>query len=183
MRGLIHSTNSLIPILILASLVFLTGCEIKQGFKIGDTPPGISGNDIHGNDINQSKHNAKLVVIYFWINSCCGDSLKKLEPLHRENKDKGLVIWAVNVGDTKEFVESYAKNNALTFTMLTDENAKLFKQYQVFGFPTIFILDKNGIVREKILGDIKIEKLQALIEKQFKIQKEMEANYEKMHPR
>ena len=183
MRDLIHSTNFLILILILVSLVFLTGCEIKQGFKIGDTPPGISGNDIHGNDINQSKHNAKLVVIYFWINSCCGDSLKKLEPLHRENKDKGLVIWAVNVGDTKEFVESYAKNNALTFTMLTDEIAKLFKQYQVFGFPTIFILDKNGIVREKILGDIKIEKLQALIEKQFKIQKEMEANYEKMHPR
>ena len=183
MRKFMLSTNSLISILMLASLAFFTACENKQGIKIGDTPPVISGNDIHGEHINLSKLKGKIVVLYFWTNSCCGDSLKKLEPYYRENKDKGLAVLAVNVGDTKEIVEAYTKNNVLTFTMLTDEHEKLFKEYQVFGYPTIFILDKNGIVREKILGDIPTEKLQTLVVKQFKIQKEMEANYEKIHSR
>jgi hypothetical protein len=98
--------------------------------------------------------------------------------------DRGqATVLAVNVGDTKEFIESYAKNNALTFTLMEDKNSNTFKLYQAFGFPTSFILDKNGIVREKILGDIPTEKLQALVLKQFKIQKEIEANYEKIHSR
>ena len=168
---------------VLANLFFCTGCEKKQGVRIGDTPPVISGNDIHGEHVNLSKLKGKIFVIYFWTNSCCGDNLKKLEPYYRENKDKGLIVLAVNVGDSKEIVESYTKNNVLTFTMLTDEHAKLFKEYQAFGYPTIYILDKNGIVREKILGDIQTEKLQALVIKQFKIQKDVEANYEKIHPR
>lgn len=173
----------LMSVLVPVTVLFYAGCENKQQIKIGDTPPVISGNDIHGEHVSLSELKGKIVVIYFWTNSCCGDSLKKLEPYYRVNKDKGLVVLAVNVGDAKEFIESYTKNNVLTFTMLTDEHSKLFKEYRAFGYPTIFILDKNGIVREKILGDIPIEKLQALVIKQFKIQKEVESNYEKIHPR
>jgi peroxiredoxin len=173
----------LVVLFVCATLIFSAGCEKKQAIKVGDTTPRISGNDIHGEDISQSKLKAKLVVIYFWTNSCCGESLKTLEPLYIKNRDKGLAVLAVNVGDKKEIVESYAKSNALTFSMLTDEHSKLFEQFHVFGFPTIFILDKNSIVREKILGDIPIEKLQKLVERQFNIQKEIEANYEKIHSR
>lgn len=183
MRVFNIGSKSLISISILASLFYFTGCEKKQLTKIGDTPPGISDIDIHGESITLSKLKGKIVVIYFWKNSCCGDSVKKLEPFYDKNKDKGLTILAVNVGDSKEIVESYAKNNSLTFVMLADEHSKLFNKYQVFGFPTIIILDKNGIVREKIHGDILIGQLQKLVEKHFNIQKEMEANYEKIHPR
>lgn len=134
----------------LASIAFLSGCENNQGIKTGDTPPEISGKDIHGKNISLSQFKGKVVILYFWTNSCCGDMLKKLEPFQSESKDKGLTVLAVNVGDTKETVESYAKNYALTFTMLTDENFKLFKQYQVVGFPTIFILDKNGALQQNL---------------------------------
>jgi len=40
-------------------------------------------------------------VIYFWTDSCCGGSLKKLEPLYRENRDNGLALLAVNEGDIR----------------------------------------------------------------------------------
>ncbi len=179
----IFSPAILLTLSVLTTLYCCTGCENNHGVKIGDTPPGISGNDIHGKDVTQSKLKARVVIIYFWTDSCCGDSLIQLEPLYRAYKDKGVVILAVNVGDPRETTELYAKNNALTFAMLTDEKAKLFKKYQVVGFPTVFILDKNGIVREKILGHIPIEKLEKLVKKQFKIQTEVEANYEKIHPR
>ena len=174
--------NSLISILLLACLIFLTGCDSKQ-VRIGDTPPDISGNDINGDTFTLNQRKGKVSVLFFWRDSCCGDRLKQLEPFYLQNKERGLAVLAVNAGDSKTLVKSYAKNNGLTFTLLTDERAKTTKQYNIFGFPTIFILDNNGVVREKILGDIQNVKLQKLVEKQFSIQKEIEANYEKNHPR
>lgn len=165
-----------------AILYFCLGCSEKQPLKIGDNAPKISGNDIHGEPVGLDRFKGKVVILYFWTNSCCGDRLKLLEPFYRQYKDKGLALLALNEGDSKEIVESYAKANGLTFLMQTDEHGTTSKQYGIFGFPTIFILDKNGIIRKKILGDIQTGQLQKLAEKQFNIQKEIEANYEKTHP-
>ncbi|RII29238.1 MAG: TlpA family protein disulfide reductase [Geobacter sp.] len=170
-------------ILVLVTLSVAVGCDTKQGVKIGDTPPGFSGTDITGEFVSLSQFKGKVVVLYFWTNSCCGDRLKLLEPFYRENKQRGLAVLAINVGDTKETVESYVKNNTLTFSFQTDEHKMISGHYGVFGFPTIFILDRNGVIREKILGNIPEDKLEKLIQRQFDIQKQVEASYEKNHPR
>lgn len=168
---------------VLAILAFLSGCDKQLEVKIGNTAPVISSNDIHGEFFSLDQHRGKVVVIYFWTNSCCGDSLKLLEPVYSKNKYNGLEIVAINENDSKKDVESYAANNRLTFTMLTDEHSLLFRQYQVIGFPTIFIIDGKGVIREKILGNIDTAKLEKLIQRQFDIKKAMEINYEKTHPR
>ena len=172
-----------LALFVLAALYFCSGCDNKPPVKIGDKSPGISGADTHGEIFSLDQLKGKVGVIFFWTNSCCGDRVKKLEPFYRQNRGKGLEVLAVNVGDTREIVESYAKTNGLTFTLLADEHLKISKQYGIFGFPTIFILDKNGIIREKIHGDIPIGKLQKLVVKQSNFQKEIEANYENIHPR
>ena len=150
-------------LVILATLCFCAGCDHQQGVKIGDKAPGISGNDIQGEYVSLSRLKGKVVVIYFWTSSCCGDNLNQLEGLYSKFKYKGMEILAINEIDSREDVASYAKNNALTFTMLTDEHQMLFKQYQAFGFPTIFIVDRSGIIREKILGQIQTAKLGKLV--------------------
>jgi cytochrome c biogenesis protein CcmG/thiol:disulfide interchange protein DsbE len=156
------ATCSLTAILVLATLLLCAGCESQQGVKIGDTPPEISGNDIRVEYVSLSQFKGKVVIIYFWSNSCCGGNLKQLQPLYNQHRYNGLEIIAINELDSKKDVTSYAKNNGLTFTMLTDEYSMLFKIYRVLGFPTIFIIDRNGIVREKIMGDIQTAKLEKL---------------------
>ncbi len=59
---------------------------------------------------------------------------------------------AINEGNTGENVVSYAEANSLTFTVQTDEGGLWARKYGVFGFPTIFIIDREGIIRKKILG-------------------------------
>lgn len=148
-----------------AALIFLSGCEEKRGVKVGDTAPTISGNDIDGNYVSLAGMKGKTVVLYFWTDSCCGENLKQLEPFYGRNRDRGLEIIAVNEMDPDEKVRAYAARNALSFTMLTDEHSMLFRQYNVAGFPTIFILDRNGVIREKVLGDMPVPKLVKLIER------------------
>jgi peroxiredoxin len=153
----------LMAVLLLACLAFSSGCEEQKRVKSGEKPPGISGTDIHGEYISLNQFKGSVVILYFWRNSCCGDRLKQLEPYYSRNKDKGLAVLAINVGDTGEFVESYAKNSGLTFTLQTDEHAMTAREYGVFGFPTIFILDRVGTIRKKILGDIDTAQLEKLV--------------------
>lgn len=149
----------------LALLVLATACKDKRGVKVGDTAPAISATDIRGNPITLSKLKGKTVVVCFWTDSCCGDRLKQLEPIYSRNKDRGFELIAINEMDTAEKIRSYAARNRLTFTMLSDERSMLFKQYDVVGLPTLLILDKEGVIREKIQGEMQTAKLEKLIER------------------
>jgi len=171
----------ILPLLLVA--LFSFGCDTKQAMKKGDSAPVFSTLDITGGTVSLSQNKGKIVVLYFWTNSCCADSLKLIEPFYHANKRYNLEVIAIDIGDTKEVVASYAKSNGLTFTMLADEHSTIYKQYQVFGFPTIFIIDKHGIIREKILGNIQNEQLEKLIQHQIDIQKKAEDSYEKTHSR
>ena len=147
----------------MACLAFSSGCDKKQGVKTGDKPPGISGTDIHGEFVNLNQFKGNVTILYFWTKSCCGERIKQLEPYYSMNKHKGLAIFAINVGNTREIIEAYAKDNGLTFTLQTDERAMISREYGVFGFPTIFILDREGTIRKKILGDIDTAQLEKLV--------------------
>ncbi|WP_041971040.1 peroxiredoxin [Geobacter sp. OR-1] len=171
-------------LLLLCALSFFCSCDTqKRDIQTGEDAPLFSVADISGDLVSLTQLKGKIVVLYFWKNSCCGDSLKLLEPFYEANRHKKLAIIAINIGDTKEVVTSYATNNGLTFTMLADEHSGIFEQYQVFGFPTIFIIDKNGVIRNKILGNIQVDQLETVIQRQFALQKQAETSYEKNHPR
>ena len=141
----------------------LSGCIDKPEPKSGETAPIISCNDIAGEYVNLSQLKNKVVVLYFWSSKCCGDKLKQLEPFYRQNKYNGLSILAIEVGGSKETVASFVKNNGLTFTNVTDDFDSLSRSYRVIGFPTIFIIDKKGIIQKRIIGDIQMEQLNRLV--------------------
>lgn len=149
--------------LLAAVLIFGSGCEERKGVRIGDTAPAVTGLDLQANPVGPATLKGKTVVLYFWTDSCCGDSLKLLEPFYSRNKSRGLELVAINEVDPKDVVRSYATRNKLSFVMLCDEHSLLFKEYNVVGFPTVLILDRTGVVREKVLGDMRTEKLEKLI--------------------
>ena len=154
--------NLLAAISLLATLAVASGCDQPQGVKVG-APPSVSGSDIHGEYVTLDRFKGSVVVLYFWTNSCCADELKELQPFYGRNRQRGLAVLAINERDTKEIVESYAKRNGLTFTFQTDEHAMTANDFRIIGFPTIFILDRSGIVRERILGHIPIAQLEKLV--------------------
>jgi peroxiredoxin len=157
-------------VMLLASLACMAGCEVKPAAHTGEKAPEIACTDLHGEPISLGRLRGRIVVLCFWTNSCCGDRLKRLEPFYRQNKDKGLAILAINEGNTGENVASYAEANGLTFTVQTDEGGLWAREYGVFGFPTIFIIDRDGIIRKKILGDVNPEQLDKLVRQIARLQ-------------
>jgi hypothetical protein len=82
--------------------------------------------------------------------------------------------------DPRDKVESFAARNRISFTMLRDEESRRFNDYKVRGFPTIFLLDRGGIVREKILGSMRSSKLEKLIQRQIEAEKKVAEAYRKV---
>lgn len=161
------SFSTLLLTVLLGIPIFLSGCSDKPFPRIGEIPPAIACNDVSGEYISLNRLKGNVVVIFFWSSSCCGDRLKKLEPWYSLNKYKGLSILAINVGDEENSVKRYVMNNGLTFTMLTDERGMISRQYGVAGFPTFFILDRDGVIRNKIAGDMEESHLFKLVSRLF----------------
>jgi len=170
-------------LLVLAALFFLPGCERKERLKVGDAAPEFSVMDTTGSTVALGQFKGKVVVLYFWTNSCCRDTVKLIEPLYGKYREKGLALLAFDVGDSGETAASYAKSNGLTFPVLADERGEIFRQYRLLGFPTVLLLDKNGVIRQIVPGRIEAAQLEKLVQRQFDHQKETDAAYERLHSR
>ena len=78
-----------------------------------------------------------------------------MEELYQDMRGKPFEILAVSI-DTRgsQDVEPFVKSLGLTFPILLDSDKKVNNMYQATGVPETFIIDKNGVVREHILGPV-----------------------------
>lgn len=153
---------------LLLATCFLNGCDSKakqQKVKIGDKAPEFVLYDIEGSQQRLSDHGGRIVVIRFWADWCpsCREEMPMLDRVYREKRESGLAILAINVKQPKVIAEEFAKNLKLTYPILIDEDARVAKTYGVMGLPTTFVVDKAGIVREKILGELDEQAIRKLL--------------------
>ena len=158
---IIYRMTILLCVLVLP--VWLAGCDNStpqtqnqsQAGLIGQVAPDISLTDMQGNRVNLSDYRGQVVILNFWATWCppCREEMPSMEKLHRDYQDKGLVMLAVNVEENgKKAVTSFLKKTPYSFPILLDEQAEAQNSYGVFRYPESFIIDRNGIVVERIIG-------------------------------
>ena len=114
--------------------------------KAGDPFPDLSKFGIEGKLPDTLK--GKIVVVDFWASWCgpCKDSFPVMEELHRRFSDKGLVILAINVDESRAAMEEFLKEHPVTFSVVRDAKKKLVAAVNIASMPTSFILDADGKV-------------------------------------
>ena len=157
--------NLLVFLCLLGTLIFLIGFDKPKPVKIGDRPPEFFLSDLTGNLRSLYQFKGKIVIVYFWNDSCHKDRSPLVDDsFYQKYKEKGLAILAINSGQPRKFVEAFVKNNKnVSYEILLDQRSTAFKQYGVVGLPMYFILDRQGIVRQRILGEISLENLEKLV--------------------
>ena len=90
----------------------------------------------------------------FWATWChpCREALPSIELLHREFKDKGLVVLGVDDEDAPT-QSAFLQKFGYTFGSLTDPAAQVKNAYHVAGFPTTVLIDKQGTIQLFEMGD------------------------------
>jgi peroxiredoxin len=107
----------------------------------------------------------KVAVIHFFATWCtyCPKEVAALESLVRKYGDKGVIACSVDVGESKDKVDSFAADQRISYPLLLDPSSSAAKQYGVTGIPTTYILDRSGVVRFRILGEITLEGLDRIV--------------------
>lgn len=138
-------------------LALLMGCEQESpAVKIGVPAPAFSLARLDGSDIRfPDQYHGQVVVVRFWADWCpyCYDEMKALEPVYRQYRDRGLVILAINVMQPPETVQPFVDRLGLTYDILLDRQGEVMRGYRVMGLPMTFIVDRQGAVRVRIVGE------------------------------
>ena len=118
--------------------------------------PSVNLKDMEGNSHNFAKlnNNGKPMIISFWATWCkpCVRELPSLENLQSNFNAENFEIIAIHIGQTKDQVRSFLIEQGITLNVLIDEDITL-SNWMVEAIPTTFLVNKEGIVEYRYVGE------------------------------
>ncbi len=129
----------------------------------------INGKLFSGTDVTPADLQGKVTVLNFWFAACapCRVEAPILEELHQEFKPQGVQFFGVNLRDEKATAEAFDKSFNLTYPSFDDKDGGVLLAVSGLvppgAVPTTLVLDKQGRVASRVLGEIQKGTLKALI--------------------
>jgi peroxiredoxin len=155
-EGLIVVKKATLLILLLCSSLLIVSCEQRPVAAVGNPAPDFDTLDLKGEVWSLSKLRGKVVFLNFWATWCppCREEMPAMQRLYTKlPKDKFEMIALYN-RDEKTAVRNFVSKLGLTFPILSDEYNFAGTKYGLTGLPETFIIDKQGVIREKIIGPV-----------------------------
>lgn len=147
-------------------VLLMAGCKRQSGPQIDDPAPAVELRDVRGNSMQLPRDlKGKVWLIRFWsleCHFCDKDVLFGLETLYQKYKDRGFEVVTVKVGEDDAKDERLQRLEKLTYPILVDERGIVARQFGVVGMPTTFVVDAEGILREKRVGEAGLDEFEKL---------------------
>jgi cytochrome c biogenesis protein CcmG, thiol:disulfide interchange protein DsbE len=144
---------------LLTLLLLLPSCDPGRRpgqAVVGKAAPDLILEDLEGRTFRLADLRGQVVFLHFWATWCppCREEMPSMEALHREMRLAGepFQILAVLSNDDPGQAARFAEKLGLTFPILKDPETKVARIYGVTGVPETFIIDSNGILRERFIG-------------------------------
>jgi len=145
-----------ILLIILISGLLITGCSGGTNPEpvVGKPAPDFQFKNLEGQSVSLSDFQGKPVLINFWQVRCppCRAEMPYIQQVYDEWRGKGLVILAINIGESPSQIKEFMQSQGLSLPVLLDKGGKVAEKYNIWFIPTTFFLDKDGIIQEKIIG-------------------------------
>lgn len=129
--------------------------------EVGGPAPAFEAQLVPGDSAIVSRsladYEGRVVLLNFWATWCepCKVEMPGMEALHRDFAAQGLDVVAVSEDDARVSVDdlrAYADDLALTFDILRDTTHEVARAYQVVGYPTTFVIARDGTIRRRWIG-------------------------------
>ena len=152
--------KSLLTILLCCMAFFMPFCsEDSKAPKLpglGSQAPGFSCRDLEGRTWTLDQTKGQVVMVRFWADWCpyCRFEMPVIEKYYRLLKDKGFQVLAVNVKQSAQVAEAFIAQMDVTFPVLLDTDGRIAESYGVYAIPTNFLVDKEGKIREVLVGEV-----------------------------
>ncbi len=154
LTALIAPPHSTAPALPLSGWKLL---EREQNPAVGKLAPNFVLRDLAGKPTTHERLLGKVTLIDFWATWCtpCVAAMPGLGGLVEEFQDTDFQLLSVNEDHNVTLASKFAREQNLPFDVFMD-NGRMAQNYGVQAFPTMVIVDRQGIVRHYKTGLISV---------------------------
>jgi thiol-disulfide isomerase/thioredoxin len=131
----------------IVSSVFWFAAVCALGATSGKEPaPRFSARTIEGEKFSNESIKGKIVLLEFWTTWCkfCVDEAPFVDKIGHELADKGLVLLAINVGESKKTVKRFLDAHPRNCKIVLMEDTNLAAMYQATVYPIYVVIDREG---------------------------------------
>jgi thiol-disulfide isomerase/thioredoxin len=122
--------------------------------SLENKPLTLAGVKPDGQQFSTDQWKGKVILVDFWATWCgpCKEELPRVKKAYADFHDKGLEVLGVSCDqNVEELNEFLGQNKDMPWPQLFDAKNPgwhdLAKQYGIDGIPTMFLIDKKGVVR------------------------------------
>jgi peroxiredoxin/outer membrane lipoprotein-sorting protein len=120
---------------------------------VGSRASAFSLKSLEGEPVSLDAFAGKVVVLDFWATWCppCREEMPHLDKLYKELAPRGLQLLSISTED-KGTLSGFIKKHKYSMPVLIDDKRDVTRKYGIRAFPTLYILDRQGVVRESLVG-------------------------------
>jgi thiol-disulfide isomerase/thioredoxin len=128
--------------------------EYTESFE-EEVAPDLALPDTAGQMVSLSEVEGELILIDLWASWCTPcrvETQETLKPLYDQYADKGLSIYSVSLDtEREEWIEAIIEDEMVWHQVsdLQGYSSPVLTQYQVYGIPTIYVVDEQRNILSK----------------------------------
>jgi thiol-disulfide isomerase/thioredoxin len=139
------------------AIVVIAFVALTHAFAIKpprEAAPNFHAKSMDGEKFSNASLKGKIVLIQFWATWCqyCRGDQSVVDEIAREFADRGLVVLAVDVNESKKTVQKYLAQSPRTTKIILTEDTNLAAFFEAKSYPLYVLLDRDGMVAGKQNG-------------------------------
>jgi len=118
--------------------------------------PHLAALDLDRKPRSLERLRGNVVLINFWASWCapCVREMPLLQRLQDVTAGQPFAVWTVNVAEPQDRLQRFVQRLGLTLPVLLDPESRAFNDWGVSVLPTSFLVDRQGRVRYRALGEV-----------------------------
>ena len=135
----------LVPRGLSLALLFTAGCLLAAS-KDKEPAPRFNAITTNGEKFTNDSIKGKVVLLEFWTTWCsfCADEAAFVDQIGHEFADKGLILLAIDVGESKKTGKKYLGQHPRNCKIVFMEDANLAAMYAATVYPVYVVIDRDG---------------------------------------
>ena len=148
----------IVAVLVLGAFALVTFGPRIEGVEVGKRAPDFSAiRLVQGDSIQfREQYVGNVTLVNIWATYCipCRTEMPAIEKLYQQLGPRGLRVVAISIDEGNgDNVRDFVKEYGLSFDILRDPTGTIQTLYQTTGVPETFLLDRDGIIVKKVIGE------------------------------
>jgi len=116
------------------------------GSDDGEPAPRFHAKTLTGETFTNESVKGKVVLLQFWTTWCpyCRGEQTLVDDINHEFADKGLVVLAIDVGESKKTVRKYLADHPRSCRIVLNDDTNLAAMYAANVYPIYVVIDREG---------------------------------------